>query len=182
MYNLASKNFIITGSEGQIGKGIVNELKRYNVNILKIDIKNKKNKNYYCVDISNEKEVIDLFKSISKKKNLILINNAGIGTYTSFESRTKEELNKVLNLNLIGTVNMIKQFYLYIKKNQIRNSRIINIASLYGHIIPNFDIYKEDNRRFSSEIYGTSKAGVPPTCNGVGMPCSAASRKKTKRT
>ena len=29
MYNLASKNFIITGSEGQIGKGIVNELKRY---------------------------------------------------------------------------------------------------------------------------------------------------------
>ena len=115
MYNLFTKNFIITGSEGQLGKAIIKELNKYNANILKIDIINKNEKNYSAIDISNEKNIEKFFKSIKHKQNIILINNAGVGTYTSFKSRTNKELNKVLDVNIIGTINMIKQFYLHIK-------------------------------------------------------------------
>ena len=39
------------------------------------------------------------------------------------------------------------------------SSNIINIASIYGTISPDFKIYEND-KKFNSEVYGASKAGL----------------------
>ena len=46
----------------------------------------------------------------------------------------------------------------YFKKQ--KKGTIINVASMYGVVAPNFDIYKNHNQFMSQPNYGTAKAGV----------------------
>ena len=62
-----SKNILITGSEGQIGKSLVKLLIENNYNLILLDKKKKKKKNYYCIDFNNSKELKDTTIKIKKK-------------------------------------------------------------------------------------------------------------------
>ena len=89
-----------------------------------------------------------------------MINNAGIGTYGKIEQRKKEEIQKVVDVNLIGTINLIKNFYIHFKGNKSKLKKIINISSIYGVIPPKFNIYDNNDPVYSSEIYGATKSGI----------------------
>ena len=155
---------IVTGINGQLGRAIKKKLIKKNFKVIGIDLNKLKdsnqNINYKC-DISNEKEVATLFKDLKKNKIFpeILINNAGIGAYGHIKYRKEIEIKKVMNVNLLGTINLIKQFYLH-SKNSKKLRKIINIASIYGYIAPKFEIYGKNDSRYSSEIYCSTKAGI----------------------
>tara|TARA_X000000950_G_C13914970_1_gene660555 strand:+ start:2623 stop:3336 length:714 start_codon:yes stop_codon:yes gene_type:complete len=151
---------IVTGGSGNLGKFFSKELLKMNYKVFSLDIKKpkiSKNINFiqYQVDITNENEVKNFFKDINNID--LLINNAGIGVYTSSLERTSEDFKNVMNVNLLGNFLMTQNaLKIMIKK---RKGKIINIGSIYGVKSSNFNIYGKSKRN-NSEVYSATKAGV----------------------
>ena len=70
----------------------------------------------------------------------VAVNNAGFSFIGSLEELTDEEFRKALDINLFGTVNVIRASMAQFR--QQRSGRIINIASAAGYIAgPNIGSY-----------------------------------------
>lgn len=159
------KCVLITGSSIGLGSEIAKVFasKNYNVIItylnhksnalkLKKELENNYNVDVLCekLDISNEKNIVDLKNKIIDKFNKIdvLVNNASISNDTLFEDKTKKNFMKILEVNLVGTFLMSKYFGDLMMK--YKSGNIINISSTNG-----IDTYYE-----CSLDYDASKAGV----------------------
>ncbi len=169
---MIKKIIFITGSEGQLGEKMVSLFSSKNWECYGIDIYDSPNSNsnlkgYLKGDVTKRLSFNNLFK-MAKVNNkfeykIALINNAGVAVFTPSEERTYEEFKKVSDINLFGPIIGITEFFKYFIKEKtslkIESINVINIASIYGLISPNENIYT-DTRRNSSEIYGASKAGI----------------------
>lgn len=163
--NLTNMNALVTGSSRGIGKSIIEVLARYGCNViinynnskkeaheLKEYIQSKYNVKVMVIkaDVSNETDVKNMIENIINEfgKLDILVNNAGIAIDTLFNDKTKENFQKILDVNLIGTFLVSKYASKYMLKNKY--GRIINITSTNG--IDTFYPMSLD--------YDASKAGV----------------------
>ncbi|MDA7738850.1 SDR family oxidoreductase [Amylibacter sp.] len=154
------KNAIVTGANGKIGRTFVDSLiaNGYFVYALDLNIdgfKTSKNVELVKLDITDEESVHDFFSSIDNLN--VLINNAGIGVFTSFEDRTAKEFKKVMEVNLLGSFLMSQSAVKIMKKK--RGGKIVNIASIYGSTSSDERIYGDSGRN-NSEVYSATKAGV----------------------
>lgn len=165
IHDLKDKVVVITGSCGQLGSSMCDLFVNIGCRVIGLDYSIESNKinnvEYYDLDIRKSKHVSDIFKTIFEKYNRIdiLINNAGVSVFEPFEDRSEESFEWVMNVNLKGTFNCIQKYvenYDLVNQN---NGCIINIASMYGLISPDFRIYSENDRK-NSEVYGATKAGV----------------------
>jgi NAD(P)-dependent dehydrogenase (short-subunit alcohol dehydrogenase family) len=143
--NKKFKTVIITGGDRGIGRSIVFELAKtgyniaftYNKNLeqaketLKL-IKEKYNiyAKYYKLDVKNEKEVKEVFKSINNDFNEInvLVNNAGINKPTDFDKISLSDWNEIISVNLTGPFLCSKEVLKYMKEEGC----IIHIGSVSG--------------------------------------------------
>lgn len=86
------------------------------------------------LDITSDKEVkltIDrLVKELGKID--VVVNNAGYSLVGSMEEMTDEEFRATMDVNLFGTVNIIRNVMPYLRKQQ--SGHIINISSNAGYI------------------------------------------------
>lgn len=103
----------------------------------------------YKADISDEKEVMTVFKDIYQKYGKIdyLINNAGITKDKAFFSMKEEEWLTVININLVGTIICTQCALKYMIKE--RFGRIVNLSSVSGII-----------GSVGQANYSASKAGI----------------------
>jgi len=150
---------IITGSEGQLGQLFVLQLKRLGFKVIGIDLADQVNDEitYYQADITKKAE-IDAVLSHHDENISVLINNAGISVFKSFEERTEEEIDAVMDVNIKANILMSQAvFNKYYKSDNTGN--IINIGSIYGVVSGDMRIYKNGDRR-TPEIYGATKAAV----------------------
>ena len=150
---------IITGSEGQLGQLFVLQLKRLGFKVIGIDLADQVNNEitYYQADITKKAE-IDAVLSHHDENISVLINNAGISVFKSFEERTEEEIDAVMDVNIKANILMSQAVYnKYYKSNNGGN--IINIGSIYGVVSGDMRIYNNGDRR-TPEIYGATKAAV----------------------
>lgn len=154
------KNIILTGSEGFLGTFLKKHLKKNKFNIICIDKINLKRKDYYKTDLSDTKNIFKTLYKIKKKFKYIdvLINLAAVQIFTDFEKRTINEIDLMLSVNLKANI-LLSQFVFksYFKKQKYGN--IINLASIFGLISPNFKNYVKGDRK-SSETYGATKASI----------------------
>ena len=143
---------IITGASRGIGKYLFEEFSRsgetvygtYNTTIPSTDMKECLMK----VDISDHSDVKNWIESIKNKiEHLTLINCAGIN-YTSFAHKADiDEWSKVINVNLIGTFNVIHEILPIIREEGY--GRIINFSSVVAQtLVP------------GASAYAASKAGL----------------------
>ena len=126
---LNKKNAIITGCNGRLGTFFCQKLIEKNYEVIGIDLqRTSKQKNiiYKKLDISNFDAVKKFIKNL--KKIDILFNNAGTGVYTPSEKRTKNEIEKVVNTNLLGTLYVSLEVLKKMKKK--KKGKIINNASI----------------------------------------------------
>ncbi|BDU26141.1 SDR family NAD(P)-dependent oxidoreductase [Flavobacterium sp. GSB-24] len=86
------------------------------------------------VDITNDKEVknaiqntIDTFGRID-----VVLNNAGYYLVGSVEEISDEEFRKTIDVNLLGTVNVIRNAMPFLRQQE--SGHILNIASNMGYI------------------------------------------------
>ncbi|MBT5400368.1 SDR family oxidoreductase [bacterium] len=149
---------IITGSEGQIGRVLASKLIKLGYKVIGIDVVDQVNSKivYHRADITEKSEIEAVLKQYDEVS--VLINNAGVSAFTPFESRTEEEIDFVMDVNIKGNILMTQLVYDHFFKKSKKGS-IINIGSIYGMVSGDMRIYGDGDRR-TPEIYGASKAAV----------------------
>lgn len=104
----------------------------------------------YKADITNREEVdkmvdyvIGTFGNID-----VLVNNAGISEYKLFIDISEKELQRMLNVNILGTFNTTQSV---LKKSMLprKDGTIINISSIWGMVGASLEV-----------AYSTSKAAI----------------------
>jgi len=85
------------------------------------------------VDITNEESVNNAIgKTIAHLGQLdVVVNNAGYSIYGSVEALSNEEFRKTIDVNLFGTVNVIRAVMPHFRKQ--RSGYIFNISSVAGY-------------------------------------------------
>jgi NAD(P)-dependent dehydrogenase (short-subunit alcohol dehydrogenase family) len=85
-----------------------------------------------AVNLANEKSVEDAIKAtIAKFERIdVVINNAGYGIGGSIEELSDEETRNSFDVNVFGTLNVIRKASPYLRAQ--RSGHIINIASIAG--------------------------------------------------
>ncbi len=99
----------------------IKELAEYNKSLIAIK-----------ADISNESEIIDMFKQIKSQYGKLdfLVNNAGTNTDSLIENFDTTDFQQVINVNLIGKFLCTKHAIPMLKNNQ--NAAIVNVSSNLG--------------------------------------------------
>lgn len=131
---------IVTGAGKGIGKAISQRLSEDGFFVVLVDVDKSSGDNavveigwekasFYQADISNEKQVIELFQSIEKKYGRIdvLVNNAGIIRDNMIWNMGAVDFDLVINVNLKGTWLMCREAAKKMKEQVA--GRIINISS-----------------------------------------------------
>jgi len=160
---LNNKLSIVTGGCGGIGEATALTLAREGSNVVIVDYNIEKGDEIakkindlgsealvIKTDITNRNEVQNMKKQALDKFNTIdiLVNCAGILTYSSVEKTSVEEWDKVLDVNLKGTF-LCSQVVIDVMKKK-KSGKIVNISSCAG---------KNWTGR-ASVAYAVSKAGV----------------------
>lgn len=152
MFDIKEKNVLITGGKGQVGAYLKSVFEKHCKSVIAVDFED--------FDVTSEKETSDFFEDLYRKCNVdVLINNAGISTFEPFLERKEKDFKKVLDVNLWGSFNCIKNYVKNYKKANQTEGKIINVGSIYGLVSPDPRIYT-DLKRHSPEVYGASKAGL----------------------
>jgi NAD(P)-dependent dehydrogenase (short-subunit alcohol dehydrogenase family) len=166
---------LITGGNGEMAKQIVTNFSK-KFNFLLLDLQDNLNPELISYSVKYLKcDICDL-KSLKKIHEIIIesnqtivaiINNAAIDFVPSEKSSNNEDYSsdmalKVLNVNVVGAINVIEVF-----KESIIESKgsIINISSIYSKVPPDQNIYSEimdkNGKQFRKPIYyGLSKCAL----------------------
>ncbi|XP_060591366.1 17-beta-hydroxysteroid dehydrogenase type 6-like [Ruditapes philippinarum] len=95
------------------------------------------------VDVTNDKSVESatqtLFQNLSQKGLWAVVNNAGVAVFAETEWCSMDAYNKVIGVNLMGTIRVTKACLPLVRKAQ---GRVITISSLAGRLaLPGFTAY-----------------------------------------
>jgi NAD(P)-dependent dehydrogenase (short-subunit alcohol dehydrogenase family) len=167
LFQLKGKVVLVTGATGQLGKAICEAYCGVGANVIGVD-KALNHQNmldmdsiiYRVLDITDKDAVAETMAFCVQEFGCldILINNAGVSCFEPFEERPEESFDWVMDVNLKGTFFCI-QAYANLLKQGKKHGNIVNIASHYGVISPDFRIYTDCDRK-NSEVYGATKAGI----------------------
>lgn len=159
-----SKTALITGASSGIGRAIAIRLADDGFKVA-INYKNASDKKSavalakilarktetitLMADVTKEKEVKKMFEAIRKKFHYLaaVINNAGINQTQSFRASKLEDFNRVLEVNLLGSVLVTKHALPLFEKT--RGGRVIFISSA--------NVFTGSRQRAA---YIASKAGI----------------------
>lgn len=160
---MKEKVVLITGSAQGIGRAIalkfasleakiaLNDLQSQEENLKKVKEEAEKlgaQVKYYFADVSKMEEVEKMVQDIQKEFGRldVLVNNAGIVQDRTLAKMTKEEWQKVIDVNLTGVFNCTKAALPLIIQNQ---GKIISLSSLVGQ-----------RGNFGQTNYAAAKAGI----------------------
>jgi 3-oxoacyl-[acyl-carrier protein] reductase len=141
-------NVLITGASRGIGKAIK---ERY-VNSGYIVIAPTRKE----LDLSDEKSLNKFIENNKDIKLDIIINNAGINEINFIENITDDEIDKMITVNLIAPMKLIRNFVPKMKMN--RFGRIINIGSIWA-------VVSKEGRC----VYSATKNGIHGVTNTLAV-------------
>ena len=155
---LKDKVVLITGASGGIGKAIAKKFAEAEAKVALNDIAPTEEAlksfsqeiggKYFLADVSKFEEVEKMVENIQKEFGRldVLVNNAGITQDRTLAKMTKEEWQKVIDIDLTGVFNCSKAVLPLIIANQ---GKIVNISSLVGQ-----------RGNFGQTNYAAAKAGI----------------------
>ena len=163
MKKLTDKIIIVTGGSGLLGTSIVEKLRQEGATALNVDIQQSEEDNhFYPCDLTQEQSIKDLIQKIIKDHGRIdgLVNNAYPRTKDwglKFEDipfgSWRENVDIQLNAYFLMSQEVLK---LMVNNN---NGAIVNIASIYGMIGPDFSVYDETEMTMPA-AYSAIKGGL----------------------
>ena len=150
------KTIVITGGSDGLGKTLTETFaKENNVIILATNeekmklVAEENNCSYKVCDVSNYEMVEKAISEIIEEYNKIdvLINNAGLWIQEELDTNDSDRIKSVIEVNLLGTINVSKAIIASMKAN--KDGLIININSQAGI-----------NHKAERVVYNASKWGV----------------------
>ena len=167
--DLKDKVAVVTGGYGYLGTSMVTSLTKHKCKVYvmgrsleKFSEKFSENNSVFFqeVDVANINSIRNGFEAIGKKESVIdvLINNAYFGATNHPEEMTSDEWRKGIEGGLNQFFDCIREVLPFLKKSN--NGKIINIASMYGMVVPDLDVYNGREEFLNPPNYGTAKAGV----------------------
>jgi len=161
---LEKKIIIITGGNGLLGSAIIEKLIVDGAFVINLDINHKTNEslsNIEC-DITNQESVDNSLNLIINKYEKIdgLVNNAYPRTQdwgNKFEDIKLDSWKKNIDWQLNSYFYMSQQVAMQMAKQ--KSGSIINIASIYGVIAPDFTVYDGTNMTMPAG-YAAIKGGL----------------------
>jgi 3-oxoacyl-[acyl-carrier protein] reductase len=143
---LENRTCLVTGSSRGIGCGIAEELGRNGANVV-VNYRSSEGEAYDIVEYIREEggEAIAVQADVSEMDSVVemrdrihdaygpldvLVNNAGITVDRTFENMTREEWDRVMDVNLGGVFNCTKTFFDDLAAAD--EGRLINISSVVG--------------------------------------------------
>lgn len=180
LMSLKGKRALITGGTGQIGQEIAITIAELGGDLILVDrpgsdysaIKQKIldnwNVNIECIscDLEDESSRVSLLKHLTNNSsNLdILINNAAFvgdsnleGWIDELSLQSIKTWQRALEVNLTAAFHLSQGLIPLLKNNN--NGSIINIASIYGLVGPDYSLYK-DLDMGNPAAYAASKGGL----------------------
>ena len=137
-------NVLITGAAGGLGRAFVNECIKRDYNIMAIDInidslvnlkngvKSRFNKDIliYQTDITDERSIANLIAYLDEIEYQVemLLNVAGLDFEGSFQSLRFNEVKRIIDLNITGTLNMTHE--ILNRRSPLEKLYIVNVSSL----------------------------------------------------
>lgn len=123
---------IITGTSTGIGFTLAEFFGKKGHRVYGLSRKNVESEFFTTIptDITDNSQVLNAVSEILKKEERIdvLINNAGMGMVGSVEDSSQEEIIKLFNLNLVGSVQMMSAVLPTMRSQ--KTGKIINISSI----------------------------------------------------
>ena len=155
MNNLLTEKqvILISGTRKGLGKSFVEHFSKKNFIIVGCSRKpvdyDVENYHHFCLDISDEKKIKQMFLFIRKEFGRldVLINNAGVGSMNHSLLIPISTVHKILDTNVVGNLLLSRESAKIMKKNKF--GRIVNLTSF---AVP-FKLEGE-------AIYAASKAAV----------------------
>ena len=160
---LNEKTCLVTGASRGIGRSIAIELAEKGANVgvnyrtsesAARDVAHRieafgENAAIVQSDVSEMNDVQRMAEDVRAELGRIdvLVNNAGITADNRFEEMSRDEWDRVIDVNLGGTFNCTKAFYEDIRSSE--SGRIINIASVVGQ-----------RGNYGQANYAASKSGL----------------------
>ena len=162
---LKDKIIVVTGGSGLLGKCIIETLRLQGATAINADIncnENLESYEHFC-DITNEDSVKNLVKKIVLKFGRIdgWVNNAYPRTadwHMKFEDIPFESWRKNIDMHLNGYF-LCSQYALKQTKLQ-KDGILINMASIYGIIGPDFSVYDDTPDMTMPAAYSAIKGGI----------------------
>lgn len=151
-----SKTIVITGGSDGLGKTLTETFSKENNVIIiatneeKMNLVAKENNcSYKVCDVSDYEKVEKAISEIIEeyKKIDVLINNAGLWIQEELDTNDSDRIKSVIEVNLLGTINVSKAVIPSMKVN--KDGLIININSQAGI-----------NHKAERVVYNASKWGV----------------------
>lgn len=159
-----SKTIIITGAAKGIGRAIAKDFAYSGYNVCVNYNTSEKEAKELCDELAKAGCSVIIYKAdITKRDEVdkmvdyvigtfgnidVLVNNAGISEYKLFVDISQQELERMLNVNILGTFNMTQSV---LKKSMLprKDGTIINISSIWGMVGASLEV-----------AYSTSKAAI----------------------
>jgi 3-oxoacyl-[acyl-carrier protein] reductase len=160
---LEDRTCLVTGASKGIGRGIAEELGAYGANVV-VNYRSSEDAAYDVrdeindgpgtavvaqADVSDLDQVKDMYDEVTDEFGSIdvLVNNAGITVDKKFENMTREDWDKVIDVNLGGVFNATKVCFEDIREAE--EGRLINISSVVGQ-----------QGNYGQANYATTKSGL----------------------
>ena len=161
---LKNKIIIITGGSGLLGTEIINCLNKNSATVINFEINIKTSEDLKVIncDITNQNSVKTAIKKVITRFGRIdgLINNAYPRTPdwgTIFEEIKYDSWKENIDFQLNSYFYISQQVGIYMIKQQ--SGSIINMASIYGSVGPDFTLY--DNTKMTMPAaYSAIKGGI----------------------
>lgn len=143
--SIKGKLALVTGGGNGLGRGLCLQLAKNGCNVIIADVDILKanetaeeikklgvQSKAYKVDVTNFSEIKELKVSISKEFGDvdILINNAGLISYSTIFGESESFINKMVQVNLTGVILMTRCFLEEMIKRQ--SGHIVTVSSLAG--------------------------------------------------
>lgn len=169
--SLENRIAIVTGAGQGIGKAIALRLAKEGAKVAVTDVSGKEVETAKEIrdlggealplklDVTKYQEAQDAARQVWEKFGRIdvLVNNAGVYPFRSFDEMEEGDWDRVLQINLKGTFNCTKAVLPYMKKQGY--GRIINISSVAGTVVGFMNL----------SHYCASKAGIVGFTKGLAL-------------
>jgi len=169
VFDLTGRVAVITGGYGHLGVAMANALLEHHAHVVvagkdqtKFNSRFEKNSHLTFVEtnITSSDSIKKLFQTIDEKFGQldILINNAQTTKGVGQENISDEDWAYTMEGVLASVHKCFREGLPLLKKS--KHAKIVNIASMYGVVSPDFQVYEDIEQFINPPHYGAAKAGI----------------------